>query len=246
MTSLSPIALGRAFLARPNNDPVKTVGVAFMVALVCSILVSVTAVTLKPLQDANRLKASSASLFGLVQTLGWPSPTMHFVDRTSGAYLQRERDGKTELPPDKDVAGLGTVEDTLTVYEARENGKLVGVLLPVRGSGYASTMHGILALQGDLNTVAALVFHQQNETPGLGARVAEDAWQSLWPGKKIASADGTIRIRVVKGDSSGPYEVDGISGATRTSSGVSNLVRFWMGDDGYGPYLNKLEQGGGE
>jgi Na+-transporting NADH:ubiquinone oxidoreductase subunit C len=89
------------------------------------------------------------------------------------------------------------------------------------------------------------VVHQQNATPGLGARVAEDAWQSLWQGKKIASADGTIRIRVVKGDGSGPYEVDGISGATRTSSGVSNLIRFWMGNDGYGPYLDRLEQEGG-
>jgi Na+-transporting NADH:ubiquinone oxidoreductase subunit C len=112
--------------------------------------------------------------------------------------------------------------------------------VPVRGTAYQSTLKGYLALKADLNTVAALTFYEQAETPGLGARIEEDAWQALWPGKKVADADGVIRIEVVKGAGKGVHEVDGISGATRTGTGVTNLLQFWLGPDGYGPYLDRL------
>ena len=83
------------------------------------------------------------------------------------------------------------------------------------------------------------------ETPGLGARIENDAWQALWPGKQVADAEGVIRIEVVKGAGAGPHEVDGITGATRTSTGVTNLLRFWLGPDGYGPYLERLRSESG-
>ena len=45
---------------------------------------------------------------------------------------------------------------------------------------------------------------------------------------------------------SGPdeaYEVDGLAGATLTSRGVGNLVRYWAGADGFGPFLKNLQEG---
>ena len=119
------------------------------------------------------------------------------------------------------------------------------MILPVRGTGYQSTLKGYLALEADLNTVAALTFYEQEETPGLGSRIEESAWQALWPGKQLADAEGVIRIEVVKGAGGGVHEVDGISGATRTGIGITNLMRFWLGPDGYGPYLERLRTGGG-
>ena len=41
-----------------------------------------------------------------------------------------------------------------------------------------------------------------------------------------------------------PYHVDGLSGATLTARGVTELVQFWLGDDGFGPYLDRLAAGG--
>jgi Na+-transporting NADH:ubiquinone oxidoreductase subunit C len=244
MASLNPIRAWRRFLGRPNTDPVKTVGIAFLVALVCSVVVSASAVYLKPLQDANRLRESAASLFEIVETLGLILPKMRLVNRISGDYVQRSSAAKTQLSPDQDQAGLHRIENTLKVYEIRDRGQLQLVILPVRGAGYKSTIHGFLALRNDLNTIAALTFHQQDETPGMGARIMEKSWQALWRDKKIAATNGAIRIRVVKGGSSGVHEVDGISGATRTGRGVANLVRFWLGDFGYGPYLERLGQKG--
>jgi Na+-transporting NADH:ubiquinone oxidoreductase subunit C len=223
-----------------HDSPAKTVGVALLVALACSLVVSVTAVTLRPLQDANRLADSAAHMLGMLEVLGEGIPDTRLVDLASGAYANRDPGTSTELPADRDRAGLGSREDVATVFELRDASELRLVILPVRGAGYQSMLKGYLALRADLNTVAALTFHEQEETPGMGARIEEEAWQALWPGKQVADAEGVIRIEVVKGAGAGMHEVDGISGATRTGNGVSNLLRFWLGPDGYGPYLDRL------
>ncbi|NIP98366.1 MAG: FMN-binding protein, partial [Akkermansiaceae bacterium] len=51
-------------------------------------------------------------------------------------------------------------------------------------------------------------------------------------------------IKVARGEGKGPHEVDAISGATRTSTGVTDLLHFWLGPDGYGPYLARLKEEG--
>jgi len=224
MSKVNPLTWWRSFLTLPNTHPFKALGVVFLVALVCSLVVSLTAVTLKPLQDANRLRESAASLVEVLEMLGGGTPKVRMVE------LAR-----------KDVAGLGTLESVATVYEVYENNALKMVILPVRGSGYQSMLKGHLALKGDLNTVAALTFHEQGETPGMGARIEEQEWQTLWADKRVADENGVIRIEVVRGKAAGVYEVDGISGATRTGSGVTDLVRFWLGPDGYGPYIARLK-----
>lgn len=240
MASANPLSWWRGFLALPNDAPAKTLGVALLVALVCSLLVSITAVTLKPLQDANRQADRAARILGMVEILGGGLPEPRFVDLASGTYVERDPGTKTDLPGERDIAGLGSREDVATVFELRDGGELKLVILPVRGAGYQSTLKGYLALKSDLNTVAALVFYAHEETPGLGSRIEEGAWQALWPGKQVADAEGVIRIEVVKGAGAGVHQVDGISGATRTSTGVTNLMRFWLGPDGYGPYLKRL------
>ncbi len=243
-SGVNPLAWWRGFLALPNDTPAKTFGVALLVALVCSLVVSVTAVSLQPLQEANRLAERASQLSGMMEFLGGGVPEARLVDLTSGAYAERDPGTQTELPAERDRAGLGSREDVATVFELRDGGALKLVVLPVRGSGYQSTLKGYLALAADLNTIAALTFYEQDETPGLGARIEDAAWQALWAGKQVADAAGDIRIEAVKslggGAAANVHQVDGISGATRTSNGVTNLLRFWLGPDGYGPYLDRL------
>lgn len=241
MNSVNPLSWWRSFLALPNAHPLKAIGVVFLVALVCSFVVSLTATTLKPLQDANRLRESAASLVEILEVLDGGTPRARMVELASGDYAKQDPGIWTEIDPDHDIAGLGTVETVVTVYEVYEKNQLKMVILPVRGSGYQSMLRGHLALKGDLNTVAALTFHEQGETPGMGARIWEKDWQALWSEKQVADESGAIRIEVVRGKSTGVHEVDGISGATRTGSGVTDLVRFWLGPDGYGPYLSRLK-----
>lgn len=242
MAHKPPLNLWRSFLDRPNTDLFKTLGVAFGIAAACSVLVSATAVYLKPLHDANRLRESAGSLFLVIDSLNAATPQTRLINRLSGAYVDRAEEGKTTLRPDQDLAGLQNIENTLTAYEVRDQSRINLLVLPVRGAGYKSTLHGYLALKADLNTIAALTFYQHDETPGMGARITEKEWQALWRDKKIFDPNGTIRIRVVAGPATGIHEVDGITGATRTGVGVSNLVRFWLGENGYGPYLQRLRR----
>ena len=61
-------------------------------------------------------------------------------------------------------------------------------------------------------------------------------------GKLIYNQDGGVELRVVKGLAKDEYQIDGLSGATLTSNGVSNMINYWLGDEAYGPALNKLKE----
>lgn len=154
------------------------------------------------------------------------------------------------LTADQDVASIKRKPKYATVYLAKnEQGEVESIILPVSGYGLWSTLHGFLALETDLNTVVGLGFYEHAETPGLGGEVDNPKWKALWPGKKVFDEKGDIAIALVKGnvDSASPrakYEVDGLAGATLTSRGVTNLVQFWLGDNGFGPFLKKLKEQG--
>ena len=132
-----------------------------------------------------------------------------------------------------------------------DSGKLQKVILPVYGKGLWSTLYGFIALESDLNTIAGLTFYEHKETPGLGGEVDNPKWKAQWPGKTLRDADDEdIEIEVVKGQvvpgtPSENHQVDGLSGATITSRGVSDLIRYWVSEDGFGTYLEKLEAAGG-
>lgn len=125
----------------------------------------------------------------------------------------------------------------------------IGYVFPVRGYGLWSTMYGFLAVENDLQTVMGLTFYQQGETPGLGGEVQNKEWKAQWKGKKIygtgePTEDGLpeVELHVVKGQAADPnleHKVDGLSGATITSNGVSNLLKYWMGPNGFGNFVSK-------
>jgi Na+-transporting NADH:ubiquinone oxidoreductase subunit C len=116
------------------------------------------------------------------------------------------------------------------------------VVLPVYGKGLWGTLWGYLAVKSDLETVQGITFYEHKETPGLGGEVDNPRWKRQWPGRKLFDDNGTPASLVFKGPApqDNPYAVDGLSGATITSRGVTNLLRYWASDDGYGPFLSKL------
>ena len=100
-------------------------------------------------------------------------------------------------------------------------------------------MYGFLALDADGNTIRELIYYQHKETPGLGGEVQNPAWQALWNGKKLFN-NGEVAIQVKKqAGTQNPYAVDALSGATLTSNGVQNTLSYWLGDNGFGPYLQR-------
>lgn len=151
------------------------------------------------------------------------------------------------LSQQQDIATIGRRETISEVYIRRDvDGGIDKLVLPVRGYGLWGTLFGYLALEGDLRTVAGLTFYEHKETPGLGGEVDNTQWKAQWDGVKLYNDQGEPAVQLVKSRSaeSSPqaeHEVDALSGATLTTKGVENLVRFWTGDLGFGPFLDRLQ-----
>jgi Na+-transporting NADH:ubiquinone oxidoreductase subunit C len=148
----------------------------------------------------------------------------------------------SQLPSDQDPAGIGRRENYSSVYVVRDGDRIDQYVLPVYGKGLWSTMYGFLALDADLKTIRGITFYQHGETPGLGGEVDRPSWKKEWVGKKAFDDQGDIRIQVIRGNVDGDsptaeYEIDGLAGATITCNGVTNLVQFWLGDSGFGPFI---------
>lgn len=253
-----------------NKDSTKyTILIALALCIVCSIVVSTAAVMLKPAQQANKAKdfksnilsaaglleegKSVEEIFKRVDTRIVNLETGKFTDAfAADDYDQRKASRDVELSsglePERDLAKIGRQEHYAEVYLATDNQGKEILILPVRGYGLWGTLYGFLAVESDYNTVRGLTFYEHKETPGLGAEVDNPVWKSLWEGKKLYDDNGNVAISVIKGkvDSDTPnaeYKVDGLSGATLTSRGVHNLLQFWLGEDGYKPFLQNLKNG---
>ncbi|WP_417584987.1 NADH:ubiquinone reductase (Na(+)-transporting) subunit C [Pelagibacterium sp.] len=266
MADLNPVALWRNLLALPNESRTKTLAVAFAVSTVCAVVVSGAAVILGPIQQANlaaeqaarmeEMLASMPEMAALIEEAGGDSLEKIVVDLRTGqiaddvdpetfdaAAARDDPETSTVLSAEEDIAGIGRRPDLVPIHVLREAGQLRLVILPISGAGYQSVIRANLALEGDLNTVAAFSVTEQGETPGLGARIEEPAWQALWPGKHLVGLEGDIRLDVVRGRATTEFEIDGITGATRTGNGITNAVHFWLGPNGFGPVLDNLARG---
>ncbi|MDP5070055.1 MAG: Na(+)-translocating NADH-quinone reductase subunit C [Congregibacter sp.] len=252
-----------------SNDGIgKILGVALSLCIVCSVIVSTAAVVLKPAQEANKsldrkrniLQAagmleegrSVEEQFAVVEERFVDLKSGQFTETVAAGYDQREaaKDParSRDVPGDQDIAKVGRQADIAQVYLVRgDNGEYEKIILPVHGYGLWSTLYGFLALESDANTVAGLGFYDHGETPGLGGEVDNPRWKGLWPGKKVYR-DGQVELSLAKGSvdprsDSAAWKVDGLSGATLTSRGVSNLIDFWLGDSGFAPFLANLRNG---
>ena len=169
------------------------------------------------------------------------------VDAHELNQLALARDPQQSMLPQNDIAGIKRRENYSIVYEIRVAGELKQLILPIRGYGLWSTLMGFLALdvtglaEGyDRIHIRGLTYYSHKETPGLGGEVDNKNWRAQWDGKKAFDADGRVLIEVAKG-ASGDYQVDALSGATITSQGVSNMLEFWLGEQGFGPFLARLK-----
>lgn len=254
-----------------NNDSIKkTFIVATVLCIVCSVIVSSAAVMLKPMQTANKAldfkrnilmaagmydeSKSIDDMFEQISVKVVNLETGEFTDDVeAGKYDQRKasKDPAVSESLDKktDIAGLGRLEKYSYVYIVEDsNGGIEKLVLPIRGYGLWSTLRGFVALKSDLNTVIGLGYYEHGETPGLGGEVDNPSWKAKWEGKKVYGADNEVLLSVIKGSVSSDtpnaeHKVDGLSGATLTSDGVDNMIKFWLGENGFASFLANLKSG---
>ncbi len=120
-----------------------------------------------------------------------------------------------------------------------EKGK--SFILSIRGNGLWDEIWGNIALKDDLTTIVGATFDHKGETPGLGAEIKDNpTFPSRFKGKKIFDDAGvytSVEVKKIGGTANNPYAVDGISGATVTADGVTEMLERCI--KYYLPYLNK-------
>jgi Na+-transporting NADH:ubiquinone oxidoreductase subunit C len=245
----------------------KTILVVLAVCLVCSIIVAGSAVGLRSTQLKNKEKDKQSNILAVAGLQTGKSISEIFatnietrlVDLDSGTFAEnvdpanydqrkaaKDPEQSIKLSSEENIAKIGRRANLATVYlVSNDAGQLQRIILPVHGAGLWSTMYAFVALKSDGNTIAALTYYEQGETPGLGGEVENPSWRALWQGKKLFDEQGTPAIRVVKGQAAqgAEHQIDGLSGATLTSVGVENTFKFWLGEQGFGPFLSRVRQG---
>jgi Na+-transporting NADH:ubiquinone oxidoreductase subunit C len=255
-----------------NDSPQKALLVVFLIALVCSILVSVAAVSLRPIQIRNQLVEKSRNIVALSGLVD-PSEKLsadeiliavtqldaRLIDIDSGEFEDsldvsefdpraavNDAELGTAIPDDEDIANLGRRSRYEIVHLVWDGDELKRIIFPIVGQGMWSTLYGFIALEADLNTIAAISFYEQAETAGLGDQITHASWQSGWQGRELFGSDGSFRFRVATGpvdneSAAARHQVDALTGATVTGTAVTRLVGYWFGPHGYQVFLDNLK-----
>ncbi len=254
-----------------KDSPGYIAGFALGVCLVCSLGVSSAAIFLKARQDENATVARQKKVLdvaGLLlpgQELSNADVQELFDARLIPQLIQLESG-----EPVADVDGVGPADYEAmkaakaagnkapdneakvrfvpevgnAYYLVDEKNAVKKLILPIEGYGLWGFLYGYLALEADGVTIAGITFYDHGETPGLGGEVDNPNWKGLWKGKKAFAESGSeVAIAVVK-NAKGEFEVDSLSGATITSRGVDNMMKFWLGEHGYGPFLANVRENG--
>lgn len=242
-----------------------TLGFTFAVCAACSVMVAGSYALLADRQRSDAAIARMrqvlvlGGLVGAEQALGRGDVLARFeavralpVDLETGRiaagidpaeYDQRAaaQDPGRSRPAPENAAGIRRLPEYAVVYEiSGPDGRLERLLLPIHGQGYNGQLYGYIALGPDLDTVRDIVFYEHEETPGLGARVDNPDWRAGWAGRRVYDDSGEVALRVVPDagpPATDPYRVDALSRATVTSTGIEQMLRFWLGDHAFGPYL---------
>ncbi len=245
-----------------------TIGFAAAVCAVCGFFVAFSAVALKDRQDRNILIDRQKNVLGVAglmrldESLGADEISSRFnesirakvIDLASGkpndsidavTFDQRRasRDPATSALAPGNAAKILRLPSNALIYEVFKQGEFDSMILPVEGTGLWSVLYGYIALSPDARTIRGITFYEHGETAGLGGEVDNPRWKAKWIGRKAFNQLDEPAIAVKKGTAGpsdvDPHQVDGLAGATITSRGVTHLVRFWLGENGFGPYLKR-------
>ena len=256
-----------------KDSPLRALLTVLVTAVVCSFFVSASVVLLRPIQLNNKLLERSGNVLALTGLLpadgqvedealldlfkGLDARVVNIdeaeLDSEFDPYTFDGRKAATDpglsvaVPSGEDIASLGRRSSYETVYLVWRDGELDRVVLPIRGAGMWSMLYGYISLESDFNTIAGVMFYEQNETPGLGDQIAKPHWQAKWVGKKLYEDTDDVLFHVAEGPvaagaSGAAYQVDALTGATITANAVTALVQYWFGPHGYGPLLERLRE----
>lgn len=217
-----------------NSDLYAILYSAVVVVIVAFLLAGVSS-ALKPMQDANVELDKKKQILASLNEKNLPDAAARYdalivadpIINANGEVVAEE--GGFE------VANDAVSENNLPLYVAKIDGA-TKYILPMTGNGLWGSIWGYLALNDDCNSIYGVYFSHASETPGLGAEIAGDKFQKLFPGKKVYNEGGEVALAIVKKVTDEAVQVNAISGATITSNGVADMLKLKLA-----PYYNYLQ-----
>lgn len=137
---------------------------------------------------------------------------------------------------------LPDADRKLPVYICKTKGGDIKYILPVYGAGLWGPIWGYVSVNADGTGIYGAYFAHQGETPGLGAEIEKSKFANEFNGKSLWRGDVFTPTEVVKAGqraADDPYSVDGVSGGTITSRGVSAMLHDCLMP--YAAYLETLK-----
>ncbi|MBR2352542.1 MAG: FMN-binding protein [Alistipes sp.] len=218
-----------------TNSNVYIIIYSVVMVVIVAVLLSLAALGLKERQNENILNEKKTQI---VKALGYDAATVQYKDVVAEAALL-------------DAEGATVNNDVAKVFEAlqdvkgsREAGLFPifkatdgSVVVPLYGAGLWGPIWGYIALASDMNTVKGIVLDHSGETPGLGAEITTAKHQAMYVGKTVFDGEDLVGITLKKGGAAegAMHEVDAITGGTKTSDGVSAMIKDCLVS--YKPYF---------
>jgi len=225
---------------------------ALIICVVCSLLLSLVSEGLRSKKELNEALDIKKNILKAV-ALREPVDAKASTDVLVSVYKQKIQeiviDAQGNLVADKAPGAIAEGEALYPVYIYKEGSEVISYAFPIVGKGLWSTLYGYFALEADAKTVRGITFYKHGETPGLGAEIEANWFTDNYKGKSIwdvktkdlkpvAVVKGKVND-VVKAEDQKHY-VDGISGATMTAKGVTEMVDREIRK--YEPYFSKIRK----
>ena len=217
-----------------TNSNAYIITYSVVMVVIVAVLLSLAAIGLKPRQDANILNEKKTQI---VKALGYDA-TVSYDDVVAEAALLNAEGAVVNSEVAKVFEALQNVKDSraageFPIFKATDG----SVVVPLYGAGLWGPIWGYVALAPDMNTVKGIVLDHAGETPGLGAEIATAKHQAMYVGKTVFEGEEFVGITLKKGgaDKNNPHEVDAITGGTKTSDGVSAMIKDCLVS--YKPYF---------
>lgn len=212
-----------------------------------AVVLAVAATALYPRQKANQDQAKRVAILQSVMDVNPETAETDYNNYISEIVVNasgEEVDSVRAFNIDVTREVKKDPEERLLPIFIFEKDSQKNYIIPMQGSGLWGPISAFLALEEDVTTIFGVVFDHEGETPGLGAEINTDQFENRYKGKKIYDDSGALAaVKVLKGsgnDVAGrPHTVDGLSGATMTTNGVTNMFEDEL--QNYSPYFKKIK-----
>jgi Na+-transporting NADH:ubiquinone oxidoreductase subunit C len=222
-----------------TNSNVYTILYAAVMVIIVAFLLVFVSQSLKERQTANVINDTKQQILAALELRDLPDVAAKYGEVIKADNLMQADGSLVAYNGDFNTSYKSEFDNgNLHVFEAVVDGK-TKYIIPMNGLGLWGTIWGYIALNDDRSTVYGVYFSHSSETPGLGGEIAGLKFQSRFPGKQVVNGN-EVALQVLKfgkADNSSKFEIDGVTGATITSTGVNAMINKVL--SAYLPFLTK-------